>query len=58
MLRRELGVEVDERMGSYGEFTVRVGETVVLAGGPLGWLGVLPTGEETLAAVRAEMAGK
>jgi hypothetical protein len=54
-LRRELGIEVDEPAGAYGEFTVLVDGCQVLAAGPLGWLGVLPSARSVVDAVRARL---
>ena len=54
-LRKELGVDVEQRSGAYGEFTVLVGDEVVLAGGPAVWLGIMPSADEVLAKVRARL---
>ncbi len=54
-LRRELGIDVEQRSGAYGEFTVLVDDEVVLTGGPLGWAGVLPSYEKVAEKVRARL---
>jgi hypothetical protein len=56
-LRRELKTEVDMVRGRYGEFKVLVDGEVVIDGGALAVLGVLPSGREVLNAVRARLAG-
>lgn len=43
MLRRDLKVDVDMVAGHYGEFKVFVDGEEVLDGGPLAFLGVLPS---------------
>ena len=42
-LRRDLHVEVEMVEGHYGEFTVLVDGDKVIGGGPLGFVGVLPS---------------
>ena len=42
-LRRDLHLEVETVEGHYGEFTVLVDGEKIIAGGPLGFLGVLPS---------------
>ena len=42
MLERE-GIDVTLESGPYGSFKVRVADDVVVDGGPLAFLGVLPT---------------
>ena len=54
-VRGELGVPVEERGGRYGEFTVLVGDQVVVTAGSLGWLGVLPSAEEVITKLRARL---
>jgi hypothetical protein len=49
MLRRDLGVDVTLEAGPYGSFEVRVDDELVVDGGALSFLGVLPT----LAEIRA-----
>ena len=51
-LERELGVEVTLADGRYGELSVVVDDEEVVAAGPLGFLGVLPT----LARIRSAVA--
>jgi len=55
-LRRELHAEVDTQRGRYGEFKVLVDGQVVVDGGALAVLGVLPSGREVVAAVRSRLA--
>jgi hypothetical protein len=45
VLRKTLGIEVDEIAGRYGEFTVLVDGEAVMSGGPLAILGVLPSAD-------------
>ena len=54
-LRSELGVDVEQRSGAYGEFTVLVDDQVVLSSGPLGWAGVLPSYRRVAEAVTARL---
>jgi len=49
-------MDVRRVAGGYGEFTVLVDGETVMSGGPLGWLGVLPSKEEVVAAVRSRLA--
>jgi hypothetical protein len=42
-LEKELGIPVKRLSGHYGEFTVLVGDEVVLSGGRFGWMGMLPS---------------
>jgi len=51
MLRRELAVDVTLEAGPYGSFQVRADDEVLLDGGALAFLGVLPS----LAAIRAQV---
>lgn len=46
MLRRDLGADVELEPGPYGSFQVRVDDTLVVDGGALAFLGVLPTLDE------------
>jgi len=57
MLRRDLGAEVTLEAGPYGSFKVSVGDETVVDGGPLAFLGVLPTLNEirTQVAARADV---
>ena len=43
--------------GNYGEFKVLVDGHVVVDGGSLAFLGVLPSGRDVVAAVRTSLAG-
>jgi hypothetical protein len=52
MLRRDLGVEVTLEAGPYGSFRVLADDDVVVDGGALAFLGVLPS----LAEIRARVA--
>lgn len=56
-LRRELRSDVEMVRGRYGEFKVLVDGEIVVDGGALGALGVLPSGRKVLDAVRAKLAG-
>ena len=55
-IRKELGVEVEQIAGHYGEFTVLVGDNPVISGGPLGWLGVLPSAREVIGKMRTALS--
>jgi hypothetical protein len=55
-LRRELKSEVDMVKGRYGEFKVLVDGEVVVDGGALTALGVLPSSRSVLAAVRDKLS--
>jgi hypothetical protein len=55
-LRRELRTEVEMMHGKYGEFTVLVDGEVVIGGGALTALGVMPTGRKVVDAVRARLS--
>lgn len=54
-LRRELNVEVDDVHGRYGEYAVLVDGEVVVDGGALVVLGVVPSTRKIVAAVRARL---
>lgn len=54
MLRRDLGADVTLEAGPYGSFKVSVGNETVVDGGPLAFLGVLPTLNE----IRAQVAAR
>jgi hypothetical protein len=56
-LRRELHADVDMVKGRYGEFQVLVDGEVVVDGGALAALGVLPSGRNVVAAVRTKLSG-
>jgi hypothetical protein len=51
-LRRELGADVQVVGGPYGQFNVDVDGKTVITGGSLAALGVLPSAEKILEAVR------
>ena len=57
-LRDQLGVDVEEISGQYGEFTVLVDAEPVITGGPFGWMGVLPSRESVLRKVRTRLEGR
>ena len=54
-MRRELKTDVEVVGGPYGQFKVEVDGHTVLEGGALAALGVLPSAEKVLAAVRARL---
>ena len=54
-LRRELGIDVSTVHGRYGEYTVLVDDMVVVDGGPLVALGVMPPARKTVATVRTKL---
>jgi hypothetical protein len=56
-LRRELGTDVEMVRARYGEFKVLVDGETVVDGGALAALGVLPSGQKVLEAVRAKLSG-
>ena len=45
-LKRDLHLEVETVDGHYGEFTVLVDGERIIGGGPLGFIGVLPSVRE------------
>jgi hypothetical protein len=51
-LRRELQIEVETEHGRYGEYKVFVDGEIVVDGGALAILGLLPSGRKTVSAVR------
>ena len=51
-LRRELNVDVEVVGGPYGRFDVEVDGHIVLEGGPLAALGVLPSSQTVIEAVQ------
>jgi hypothetical protein len=55
-LRRELHADVEVVGGPYGQFKVDVDGHTVLEGGALAALGVLPSAQKVLEAVRAQQA--
>jgi hypothetical protein len=56
-LRRELQADVDMVHGRYGEFKVLVDGEAVVDAGALAFLGVLPSGQKVVEAVRARLNG-
>jgi hypothetical protein len=54
-LRRELKTDVDLVKGRYGEFKVLVDDRVVIDGGALVTLGVMPSGRKVVETVRSVM---
>ena len=56
-IRRELGADVDMVHGRYGEFKVLVDGDIVIDAGSLAFLGVLPSGQTVVDAVRGRLAG-
>jgi hypothetical protein len=48
-------VEVEKVHGRYGEFEVRVDGEPVVKGGPMAFLGVLPSERQVLEAVQAKI---
>ena len=57
-LRRELQSEVVMEHGRYGEFKVLVDGEVVVDGGALAALGVLPSRQRVVDAVRSRIGGR
>ena len=55
-LRRELRIDVEMVRGHYAEFKVLVDGEVVVDGGAIAALGVLPSRRKVLEAVRARLA--
>jgi len=55
-IRRELGVEVETVHGRYGEFQVQLDGKTLVDGGPLGMMGILPSGRKIVATVRAHLS--
>ena len=55
-LRRELQIEVDTEHGRYGEYKVLVDGEVVVDGGALAALGVLPAARKTVNVVRDRLS--
>jgi len=55
-LRRELGIEVDTIRGHYGEYKVLVDDEVVVDGGPLVILGLMPSARKIVDAVRQRVS--
>ena len=55
-LRRELGIEVDAIHGHYGEYKVLVDDQVVVDGGALVILGVMPSARKIVDTVRERLS--
>ena len=51
-LRRELETDVDLVKGRYGEFKILVDDKVVIDGGALVTLGIMPSGRKVVETVR------
>ena len=54
-LRRELGIDVETIRGHYGEYKVLVDGEVIVDGGPMSVLGLLPSARNVVANVRARL---
>jgi hypothetical protein len=57
-LRRELGIEVDMVHGRYGEYRIMVDGLPVIEGGLFSTMGILPSGDDVVEAVREQLASK
>jgi len=57
MLKRDLHVDAELTEGHYGEFTVLVDGEMVVTGGPLGFVGVLPPLREVRDLVDRKLKG-
>jgi hypothetical protein len=55
-IRRDLHAEVEMVHGKYGEFKVLVDGKIVVDGGALAFMGVLPSRREVLEAVQAKLS--
>jgi len=55
-LRRELAIDVDTVHGRYGEYKVLVDGDVVVDGGPMVMLGVMPSSRTIVETVRDRLA--
>jgi hypothetical protein len=55
-MRRELKTDVDMVHGHYGEFKVLVDGEIVVDGGALGFMGLLPSGKQVMEAVKARLS--
>ena len=51
-IRRELGVDVGMVHGHYGEFKVLVDDKIVVDGGAVAFLGIMPSAREIIKVVR------
>ena len=56
-LRRELKTDVDLVKGRYGEFKILVDDKVVIDGGALVTLGIMPSGKKVIDTVRPLISG-
>ena len=57
-LRNELGVDVDEEPGPYGEFTVLVDDEPIRRGLPIAVvIGLVPSADQIVAAVKGRLEG-
>jgi len=54
-LRRELGIDVDSIRGHYGEYKVLVDSDIIVDGGPMVVLGLLPSARTVVEKVRARL---
>ena len=54
-LRRELSIEVETIRGHYGEYRVLVDGEIVVDGGPLVTVGVMPSARKIVDKVRARL---
>jgi len=54
-IRRELNTEVDMVHAEYGEYKVLVDGDLVIEGGPLRTMGVVPSGKKIVEAVRERL---
>ena len=55
-MRRELMIDVDAIHGRYGEYKVLVDDDVVVDGGPIVMLGVMPSSRRIVETVRGRLA--
>lgn len=55
-IRRELRTDVEMVRGRYGEFKVLVDGEIVIDGGALAVLGVLPSGRKVVETVRGRLS--
>ena len=55
-IRRELHTNVEMVHGKYGEFKVLVDGEIVVDGGALAFMGVLPSRRQVLEAVQAKLS--
>lgn len=54
-LRRDLGIEVDMVHGRYAEYKILVDDRIVIDGGALTALGIVPARRKVVEAVRAAL---